>query len=183
MIRVIFVLVAFILLTTCNNIVNSQVNNELKTSTDSNLILIKEKYPYVNVSNFALTQKNEVGENTFYSYKGEQNDTILNLSFYKIDDVITIDKYSKIYKDSLFYFQLLMNNDTIFYYKENVKTKEKEFYYGEYRYRFMTGLLKMKEMDYYMLYKDSLDKVKGTNLPELPELTKEEEVLLKKKLN
>jgi hypothetical protein len=160
----------------------SQNKNDSKTFYSSNLETLKKEYPFINIQNAVLKQKNIMGVDSFYSYKSEILDTLVSFSFYKTGNKIRIDTYIKEYSDNYKYYNLLMDSDTVYFYKTDQRTGIKEFIIGEYPYKFMNGQLRIKEMDYYMLYKDSLDQIKGSNLPELPKLTEKEKILLKKKL-
>ncbi len=60
-------------------------------------------------------------------------------------------------------------NDTIYYYKRS--NYQNYFYVGEYNFRFINLQLDKSEYDYYLYFKDSLSRVKGNGLPNLPTLT------------
>ena len=93
-----------------------------------------------------------------------------------------IDSYTKQFLKASLKHHVAMHQDTFYYYTENA-IGEKQFIIGEYNYKFEQGLLDINELDYYMLYIDSLGKVTGSELPKLPDLSSEEqkrlELLLK----
>lgn len=60
-------------------------------------------------------------------------------------------------------------NDTIYYYKRS--NGHNYFYSGEYNFRFEYLLFDKNEFDFYLFFEDSLSKVKGNGLPNLPTLT------------
>jgi hypothetical protein len=60
-------------------------------------------------------------------------------------------------------------NDTIYYYKGS--NGHNYFYSGEYNFRFEYLLFDKNEFNFYLFFEDSLSKVKGNGLPNLPTLT------------
>lgn len=170
------IILLILLLTIC-----SCPKKEQKVCADNNLELMKSKYPYINVNSLEFTKLMPMYEDTFYLYEGMNSDTLYYLSFYKNKEIIFIDNYMKEYKDTEFLYKLLMKSDTIYFFKENTITGKKDFFVGEYGYKYHNGYLNADEINYYMLYKDSLNQIKGNSLPKLPKLTNEEMELLKRK--
>lgn len=127
--------------------------------------------------------------NSESDYTFEEGDCIesLNYYYYKSEDKIVVDSYSKSYFGNKYLYVLQMDNsDTIYYYKVdrlNYKEGKKVFIVGKYNYLYITGNLESKEEDYYILYKDSLSKVRGNNVSPLPELTEIEKIKLMHKID
>lgn len=60
-------------------------------------------------------------------------------------------------------FLRMQAKDTLFYFKENKDGKE--FFVGEYAYRYTSTRMSTEEMDFYENHEDSLRRIKGNNLP------------------
>uniref|UniRef100_UPI0040478BD1 hypothetical protein n=2 Tax=Roseivirga sp. TaxID=1964215 RepID=UPI0040478BD1 len=118
-------------------------------------------------------------EEIFYSLEKVENDTIkyLILLKSKFDNKVRVDSYGRIFKVNDETHEIVMKLDTFYYFKENTKFK-KTFIIGEYNYRFDNALLSSSELDYYMLYSDSLGSIRGDNLQKLPSLSPKERLKL-----
>ncbi len=82
-----------------------------------------------------------------------------------------IVSFSKGYEcnDYVYLLEIENCNDTSYYCKFP-KTKRSEKYYYVGKYRDMFKQFTLKQMNYYVKYKDSLMYVRGNNLPPLPEI-------------
>lgn len=174
-----YIVFMLLLLSSCNYGASNKTTNS-QNKIDSNLILLKKEYPFVNIDNLTLRRESNFNGEVFFSYAAEGIDTTIALTFYKKDSNIRLDSYEKKYHDDIFnyYMALESDTDTVLYYKENISSGEKIFSIGGYRYKFEKALFKDSELNYYRLYMDSLNKVRGNNLPELPELNEREKKLL-----
>jgi hypothetical protein len=99
------------------------------------------------------------------SFSKQLPDTIFNFD----DSYYLINYYIKEYADDNYRHHLRMANDTQYYYKKPLNNLDSLiFIKGKYQYLFNKGKLSSNQLDYFMLNKDSLRKVKGDSLPELP---------------
>ncbi|MBU1370140.1 MAG: hypothetical protein KJ578_12640 [Bacteroidetes bacterium] len=113
----------------------------------------------------------------YYAFKKSINDTIYSLYFeYYFNDTDTIFVpfwlYKRFIQDD---FQHVLSfgegGDTLYYYKAELFGRLKKFFIsGEYYYQYEFNELKIHERDYFEKHKDSLTRVKGSNLPPLPKL-------------
>lgn len=106
-----------------------------------------------------------------FTFKCMDRDTLKSLSLYvsKETDEVFIDSYIKNYPKNDFEIELVMKTDTFYCYKE--KAGVKDFITGEYNYRFAHLDLAPEELNFYLVFKDSLGKIKGSSLPSLPFLS------------
>lgn len=110
-----------------------------------------------------------------FFFKEKNRDTLLSFQvhYYHDTSLCYVLDYHKTYHDSLFNYSLLINSaDTAYFFKENKTTHDTLFLIGEYHYKGQYGLFSKKESEYYYLHADSLDQVRGDNLPALPELVR-----------
>lgn len=117
-----------------------------------------------------------------YSLVRKNSDTIYYLRFKKIlhdsifnkgDDLYSILYYRKEFKDSKFEFvlDLGLNSDTNYFFKRSFTNPDSLiFIRGKYCYLFKNGYLNNDQSGFYFKNKDSLKRVKGDNLPKLPEI-------------
>lgn len=84
-----------------------------------------------------------------------------------------IEEYKKsYYEDGYQHLMALFNNDTLYYYKReksNYSRWDYDFIRGKYYFMNRTGCLSRKQAEYFRAHKDSLIKVRGNDLPRLPE--------------
>jgi hypothetical protein len=116
-----------------------------------------------------------------YAVTKTDNDTLKTMR-YTIDDNGTpqIYFYEEIFKCGTDTCYLHMRDlDTLFFYSKTGNLRK--FKVGEYAFRYMNLKLVDDEIKYYMLYEDSLRKVRGNNLPKLPVLNNEQLKLLNQK--
>lgn len=111
----------------------------------------------------------------FYQLHKKVADTILNFEFeyYKEYDKYVILDYNKLYFDTnnKFYYSLQLKKDTLYYYRmRDPSSIEKEFIVGKYYYLWKFNQLTQGQKDYFIKHRDSLIKVRGNELPKLPEL-------------
>lgn len=122
----------------------------------------------------------QTGESYFggyYAFKKSINDTIYNLYFeYYFNDNDTIFApfwlYKRFIQDD---FQHILSfgegGDTLYHYKAELFGRLKKFFIsGEYYYQYEFNELKMHQREYFKKHKDSLTRVKGSDLPPLPNL-------------
>jgi len=117
----------------------------------------------------------------FYSLVKRTPDTLYYLNFYKIlhdsifnpgEDICTISSYRKIFRDGIFEYVLNMITDTNYFYKYPINNPDSLiFIVGKYCYLFNKGNLSNKQKSFYFENRDSLKKIQGNNLPDLPELS------------
>jgi hypothetical protein len=126
---------------------------------------------------WVLKQEIEYNElNTHYFITKTDGDTLKTLSFLAggTDNWRSADRYVKEYPcgstDTC--HLILHENDTLYWYSESKGLKN--FLSGEYMYRSERLLFDEDEQNYFEFFKDSLRKVKGNDLPDLPNLNDEQ---------
>jgi hypothetical protein len=143
-------------------------------------------YNIKNISNWKLYEafKEKNGLNIdgykysggFYYYKKTINDTIYWLAFeyyFNNNDTIFFPReFYKRYEDDYFQYVSLYgkNGDILFSYKAALFGRlTKIFITGKYFYQYFCNELNSKQHIYFIMNKDSLKKIRGHNLPKLPE--------------
>lgn len=106
-------------------------------------------------------------------YTKNDIDTLKSLALFidKSTDQPQIDGYYKRYFTGSYSVELYMTRDTVYCFKETDGSKD--FIVGGYNYKFTHMDLEPFELDYYVVHKDSLGKVRGNKLPLLPRMSKE----------
>lgn len=129
----------------------------------------------VDVDGWEVVVHSESDVDLYFALRKEDNDTskFLNLFAEKNQTVKKIDSYRKEFSSEGLKHVVSMHEDTFFYYVEN-KFHEKTFLRGEYNFKFANALLEPVELGYYILYKDSLGEVRGSDLPKLPAISADE---------
>lgn len=135
----------------------------------------------LNPTDWKFIQKvSESKNNTFYYYENRKGDTTTTLQYYYFSrsDTFKLGCLRKEYEiDSLNYVvELNRNKDTLLfmsYLKDSVHfsySSKKHFYKGKYYFLAEYGKLSLGQLQYYWKHKDSLIRVKGNDLPDLPEI-------------
>lgn len=102
------------------------------------------------------------------------NDTIYNLEFIVTlpDEEYKLLEFQMKYSDSLYNYNLLMDIDTLYYYKESKYSGAKVFTAGKYYYLIKSpeerSKLTMSQKQYLLKNMDSLRLIKGDFVPEFP---------------
>lgn len=165
----------FILLIGCKS-------NELKT----HLLVLKKTNTYIDLDNWKLIQKIEYNsKHKDFVLEKQKKDTsfILCFSYLKEDSIsYYIQRFIKSYSSKGFYYEMsLSENDTLYFFKFKKTNKmEKpgfytdinllDFSFGKYYYMHEHSMFNMGQDDYFQKHKDSLIKIKGNNILELPDL-------------
>lgn len=165
-------LVFILLLTGCSS-------NNLKTHLEN----LQEKNNQIDLEGWEVVQKTETGlDISFFSLKKQIGDTTFSLSFsylkkngrYKLYDFVK--SYNS---DSSYNEMALINSDTLYFFKYkaiNNKTDnplhyaDMNFIKGKYYYMYRRGELNGGQKEYFENHIDSLTRIKGNNLLELPDL-------------
>lgn len=153
----------------CRNVDDAFVMSKLDEFIDLN----RKTYHFSSKQGWELQTIFEgIRENTIdVTFLKEEVDTTKSLGLY-IDlssELGFIESYQKNYFSEGKEIELLMKKDT-FYCFEQLEDK-KEFIVGAYNYRFSTMRMKPEELNFYLVYKDSLGRVRGSDLPKLPYLS------------
>lgn len=133
---------------------------------------VKQKFTNAQVTEYSLRKM--IGDTT-YSF---------SFSFFKNgnDKLYNIDDYIKSYSvnDST-YEMALLNSDTLYFFKCSsaslnkasgipIESNNLKFEVGKYYYMYKRGRLNWGQKQYFETNKDSLIRVRGNDLPELPDL-------------
>ena len=95
--------------------------------------------------------------------------------FYKDSSNYLIESYHKEYLLDTVLYVIEMNKDTVYFYHSDLERKgERYFILGKYAFQFSNKELSPGQRRYYMLKYDSLDRVRGNDLPPLPEITRDQ---------
>lgn len=107
---------------------------------------------------------------TYYTIQKVDNDTLKIIFFLEgvKDGSIEVNVYKKQYRcnDMDTCFLEMHSQDTLFFYHRS-GNGEKRFEVGEYAYRFTHFEMDSIEVNYYLKHADSLNRVRGDNLPKL----------------
>ncbi len=113
---------------------------------------------------------------TEYTVTKRESDTLIKLVYRHYNQInkYEIDQYEKSYWDKNaqynYYVELDVNLDTLYYYRTSDPTHWiREFMIGGYYFKYRNDLLTKGQKKYYKLHKDSLMRVRGNDLPPLPE--------------
>lgn len=179
-----FFIVIFFLAIGCHNVQHSDSNKSysepLKYVLD--YYQMENDFPYWELDK-AITQDSGiiVGVNDSYSggyfyFTRIENDTLswLAFEFYtsKTDTVFSPIELYKRYENRFYQYVLLLgkNSDTLFYYKAPlIRDLHKIFISGKYYYQYLFNELNSNQRDYFLHHKDSLTKIKGDSVIQLPE--------------
>lgn len=166
-----FIICLFLLILGCDKYDQSYFEDRLERFMEDN----RSTYSFSGKENWEIYQVFEgVRDNSFdFIFKCRDQDTLKSLGLYvfKEGNEVFIDTYIKNFPEDDFKVELVMKKDTFYCYKE--KAGVKDFITGEYNYRFAHLDLVPDELNFYMVHKDSLGKIKGSNLPSLPFLSDE----------
>ena len=155
--------------------------SELKPELEFHLGKIGTFCPAIHVGDWNIVDYDKNNNSTTFHILRSEKDTIMELSFiyfHKGNRCFFSDKYyfnffSKNYSigDTIYSIGFENCADTLYYCKWNKeKAREKEFTVGKYYWQSLQGQYSVEQSNYYFLKRDSLDKVRGNNLPDLPEL-------------
>lgn len=122
-----------------------------------------------NKNGWAITQELPHGQ---VILQKTEDDTLKILEVSVVDNEVFLVRYDKTFpclgNDTC--FVAIDMHDTLYFYRGH--GSRKFFYVGEYAYKYSTGLeFEEHEFDYFTLHEDSLRKVRGDNLPQLPKLS------------
>lgn len=102
----------------------------------------------------------------------------LSFSYFPLSEKYVIDGFSQSFKkkDNYYHEMSIHNNDTIYHFfcteavsKERmIPINERHFITGKYYYLYHDGWLSEQQMRYFELHEDSLTKVRGNSIIELP---------------
>jgi len=178
--RRVWLIILLVLLSSCGLEKTEKVSNQDTYKLDEYLVKLKsQNNQYKYVSHWEVLEKREIKNGvTNFIIKNSGSDTLIISSFFYHGngDSVEIHYLTKEFMKGGYKHFLEFKRDTLYYYKYDTVNKSKEFIAGEYSYKNRRHKLGEDEVDYYYEYKDSLDKVKGNNLPKLPKLSSEDHV-------
>ena len=135
---------------------------------------VLEKSPYyVDQEGWSFVMNGTSKNYTSYSFERNDSDTLKHIIFLinENDEAFEIFEYKKVFRlGNRFKCTVWMNStDTLFSYVEK-DNDEKLFIRGEYYFKYTFLKMTTDEMKYFLLYEDSLTRVRGNNLLRLPAL-------------
>ncbi|MCT4637600.1 MAG: hypothetical protein N4A72_07815 [Bacteroidales bacterium] len=136
----------------------------------------------IDSSGWRLLQRIDYPEELYLSFEKTVGDTVFTVMYSKLDGVKVITdftcKLTKSYVNDGKYFEWsVKNGDTLYYYNTDCtvedgliyKAKEKNFFFGRYYFLYLEGgVYNSKQRLFFESNIDSLIKIKGNNLPDLP---------------
>ncbi len=142
------------------------------------LVNLQERYPIIPTSGWKVLNYDQ-GPNTIcYTLERKNLDTIVFMESCRVlhdsiwnpgEEFYVISAYSKTYLDNDFKYILNGIPDTNYYVKFAIKKPDSIiFISGKYYYQWRYGLLNKNQKTFYVNHSDSLEKLKGNILPELP---------------
>lgn len=142
------------------------------------LINLKERYPTISTSGWNILNY-EQGPNTIcFTLQRKNLDTIVFMESCKVlhdsiwnpgEEFYVITHYAKEYIMNEFKHILYGITDTNYHIKSPLEKPDSIiFISGKYFYQRRNGLLNRNQETFYINHSDSLDKLKGNDLPELP---------------
>lgn len=161
--------------------------NGCATSTlESYLKEIQKGNSQIDIKGWDVVKKSTTDIEIYYSLRKKIGDTTYSLSFSYFENgnerFFTVDDYIKSYtvNDST-YEMALSNNDTLYFFKCNsaflnntpgspVEFNNLNFEIGKYYYMYKRGRLNWGQKEYFENNMDSLKRITGNDLPELPDL-------------
>jgi hypothetical protein len=127
-----------------------------------------------------ILQHDYWSNNIFYSLVRRTPDTVyyLDINIVQHDSiwnpgeiVYSVSAFRKVFRNEGFEYVLNGLRDTNYYYKYPRNNPDSlVFITGKYYYLYRYNLLNFNQKNYYLKHADSLNKIKGNNLPIIPEL-------------
>ena len=154
-----FLTISLLLLLSCNN----------EISLDDALMKISKETP-ITLDNWEVAEK--LGSKGHWSYVLMQtkSDTTHIINFNIDNQDVSLFYHDIRFSDTNYDYFLRRKSDTSYFYKINKLDSVTTFIQGEYNFKDRRMKHTTGQMEYYRLHQDSLDKIKGNNLPELPEI-------------
>lgn len=168
-----FSLTIFILFSGCTE-------RELTT----HLIEINKLNYQIQQDDWEVITKTTLDDDTYFYLEKRISDTIYSLAFtyFKAKQKYIIDGYTKSYKaNSIYHEMALLNNDTLYFFTKPtsgdiidegkyIHIDSLNFIMGKYYYIYRMGRLNSRQRLYFDMNMDSLIRIRGNNLPRLPEI-------------
>lgn len=153
---------------------------------ETHLKEIQKENSQIEVKGWDVNKNSTTDIETYYSLRKQIGDTTYSLSFSYFkngnDKFYKIDDYIKSYSvnDSV-YEMALLNSDTLYFFKCSSASLNKapgipvefnnlKFEVGKYYYMYKRGRLNWGQKEYFENNMDSLTRIRGNDLPELPDL-------------
>lgn len=153
---------------------------------ETHLKEIQKENSQIDVKGWDVIKNSTTDIETYYSLQKQIGDTTYSLSFSYFkngnDNFYKIDDYIKAYSvnDSV-YEMALLNSDTLYFFKCSSASLNKapgipvefnnlKFEVGKYYYMYKRGRLNWGQKEYFENNMDSLTRIRGNDLPELPDL-------------
>lgn len=160
-------------------------NGCTSSTLESYLKEIQKENSQIDIKGWDVVKKSTTDVEIYYSLQKKIRDTTYSLSFSYFGNgserFFTVDDYIKSYtvNDST-YEMALSNNDTLYFFKCNstflnnapgipVEFSNLNFVKGKYYYMYKRGCLNWGQKDFFENNLDSLIRIRGNDLPELPD--------------
>ena len=153
-------------------------NTQDESTLKLHLYEVKKINPHIPISGWNVLYYDSGIKEIKYILTKSIGDTLYNLSF--VEDLqdssmqdqtsnYYIEFFTKEFSDQGKNFYLKMTEDTNFFFYTLAEAPDSMiFIQGKYLFMFNRGMLRSCQFDYFMLNADSLIRVKGNTLPELP---------------
>jgi hypothetical protein len=153
-------------------------SRQQKTNSDNYLILFKDRFPIFDGNNWeVLVELQDSKETTIFATR-HFADTILSVRVHRHilpSDSIVYEfrgagREFNFENDLVDYQELDENLNIIYWYKyTRGDERQKFFVLGKYYYQYMEGMLNENQQEYFLKNKDSLERIGGDSIPNLPD--------------
>jgi len=159
----------------------SENNEEFK----KDLQIFKERgWSDITDYNFKIDEKGtyHTGNDLNVFLRAVKKDTLITLEYLKSDNIPYPPDFNKVFElekqnDTLSLYRLISFNKSDTLYDYTISGNKGNYYdfnkmvfqKGRYYFLYKMNKLNLKEQKYYEKYRDSLNKIRGNNLPELPQ--------------
>ena len=138
-------------------------------SLNSHLNYLSNKYEYFEANDWELVKKIPIEFGTEYYLKRQSDSISESFRFFITNEEYRLYNYKiQRHDDSIVHNVRIDDFDTTFYYVSQISNDSIVFLKGFYTYLYMDGYYSPDQLEYYFHNKDSLNQIKGHNLPELP---------------
>lgn len=151
---------------------------------EEHLIQLNKINNQIDTDDWQVTLNAHSETESFFGLRKQVSDTIISLGFscLRKDSGIyyIIDGFTKSFEnDDLYHEWSMYNYDTLYFFRRRIGLKNDsvhlvpidslDFTVGKYYYLYLHNGVNLAQQQYFMVHKDSLLKIRGNNLPNLPE--------------
>jgi hypothetical protein len=140
-----------------------------KKSFKEDLSNLSNKYDFFDVRKWQIDSIIHDKFGTEYRIKRSLDDKLETAFFFVNNNDYRLYNYQIKYESGSYnYFIRIDDFDTAYFFKQDILTDSIIFLKGYYTYLYQQGYYSPGQLKYYFDHRDSLDNIRGHNLPELP---------------